>query len=168
MIDVSMWRRGDENLGCEMLKVGLYVHIRMIANRLVDGNEEFMIPQNAILKQSLISYNISANSPRSLLLGRIHASKSTNILLSSPPRHSTIYIQAKHPALTNAAFPIPTPTTHQNLPTSQAPACLISHPLTPNSPIASTALSPHPLTPTIGPLPTLYNQCNLSTAPNIL
>ena len=40
MIDVSLRRRGDENLGCEMLKVSLYVHIRTIANRSVDEKDE--------------------------------------------------------------------------------------------------------------------------------
>ena len=40
MIDISMRRRGDENVGCTMLKVGLYVYIRTTANRSIDDNDE--------------------------------------------------------------------------------------------------------------------------------
>ena len=38
--DISMQRRGDENVRCTMLKVGLYVYIRTIANRSIDDNDE--------------------------------------------------------------------------------------------------------------------------------
>ncbi len=40
IIDVFMRRRRDENMGCKMLKVILYVHIRKIANRSIDENDE--------------------------------------------------------------------------------------------------------------------------------
>ena len=40
IVDVSIRRRRDENVGCEMLKVGLYVHIQKIANRSIDENDE--------------------------------------------------------------------------------------------------------------------------------
>ena len=36
MIDVSIRRSGDENVGCGILKVGLCVYIRIIVNRSID------------------------------------------------------------------------------------------------------------------------------------
>ena len=47
-IDVSMRRRGDENMGCKMLKVGLYVYILAITNHSVNENDQVTKPQNAM------------------------------------------------------------------------------------------------------------------------